>query len=126
MSETVNHLIDERLRNDVWLRSAFQTMPIVRHQVEWMRGVLDRVEEAMRAAGVPWDAAQQVLRDTVSGMAPPPSVPPSSPEEAMRRMDREIAEHADRTVEFLFGYEAGPLPTDDVSVSPARPDEEPT
>ena len=111
MSETVDRLINERLRNDVWLRSAFQTMPVVRHQVEWMRGALDRVERAMQAAGVPWDAAQRVLRDTVSGMAPPPSVPPSSPEEAERRMDREIAEHADRTVEFLLRYEAG-LPTD--------------
>ena len=105
MSENINRLLDERLRDDVWLRRTVQTMPIVRHQVEWMRGVLDRVERAMQAAGVPWDVAQLVLRDTVSGMESPPSVPPSSPEEAERRMDREIAEHADRTVEFLLRYE---------------------
>lgn len=84
MSETVDHLIDERLRND-----------------------------------------QQVLRDTVSGMAPPPSVLSSSPEEAMRRMDREIAEHADRTVEFLLHYEAALPPTDGPSAGPVS-GEEPT
>lgn len=53
-----------------------------------------------------------------------PFVPPASPEEAERLMDREIAEHADRTVEFLLRYEAGLAPIDDTG--PARPDEEPT
>lgn len=55
-----------------------------------------------------------------------PFVPPSSPEEAERLMDREIAEHADRTVEFLLRYEAALPPTDDPSAGPVRPDEEPT
>ena len=48
-----------------------------------------------------------------------PFMPPSSPEEAERLMDAEIAEHADRTVEFLLHYEAALPPTDGPSAGPA-------
>lgn len=44
-----------------------------------------------------------------------PFVPPPSPEVAERLMDAELAEHADRTVEFLLRYEAALPPTGDPS-----------
>lgn len=53
-----------------------------------------------------------------------PFVPPSSPEAAQRLVDAEIAEHADRTVEFLLRHEGGLTPVD--SAGPVRPDEGPT
>ena len=55
-----------------------------------------------------------------------PFVPPPSPKAADRLMDAEVAEHAERTVEFLIRYEIALATTDDASAGPVRPDEEAT
>lgn len=65
MSDTVDRIINDHLKQRPGARHAYNHDPAMRHDIERARSMLAVVEAAMRREGIPYDSAERVLNEVV-------------------------------------------------------------
>jgi hypothetical protein len=66
MSENVDRIIDDQIKQRPGARHAYQHDPMMHNDIERARSMLTVMEAAMQREGIPHDSAERVLNEIVS------------------------------------------------------------